>query len=430
MSYLLPPAIPLFDSIQHLEEGNAVVNQHLAEISVNAVPDAGYVYEFAVDWLLEQRFSENNYKTYRSELTTFLHWAFKVEEISLSDITRRVLSRYLEYCSQPPETLIAYRNVAQFITDKQLKERLPNPLWRPFLGKKRDGIEQSYAISEKALKTKLAILSAFYAYLINEEYTERNPAMALMKNGRFKHTSQHLVSGEDQDDIKAFSDLQWSYVMAAANQLAASHPEENERILFLVSLMYGCYLRISEVAAKPGFSPIMGQFKRDTKTGVWGFYIPRSKGGKKRSVAVSKQLLKALQRYRTFLGLTPLPTPNDKTPLFIRHRAPGRGRDSGILNANLGVRQLREQIYTVIEHAANLAQQDGFEQDANEMRQLTPHSIRHTGISHDINLVGRPLAHVQADAGHDSIDTTSQYLHTSRVERHQSAENKPLDHLA
>lgn len=430
MSYLLPPAIPLFDSIQHLEDGNAVVNQHLAEISLSAVPDAGYVYEFAVDWLLEHRFSENNYKTYRSELTTFFHWAFNVEQISLSDITRRVLSRYLEYCCQPPEALIAYRNVAQFVTDKQLKERLPNPLWRPFLGKKIDGIEQNYVISEKALKTKLAILSAFYAYLINEEYTERNPAMALMKNGRFKNNSQHLVSGEDQEDIKAFSDLQWSYVMAAANQLAASCPEENERILFLVSLMYSCYLRISEVAAKPGFSPIMGQFKRDTKTGVWGFYIPRSKGGKKRSVAVSKQLLLALQRYRQFLGLTPLPTPNEKTPLFIRHRAPGRGRDSGILNANLGVRQLREQIYTVIEHAANLAQQDGFEQDANEMRQLTPHSIRHTGISHDINLVGRPLAHVQADAGHDSIDTTSQYLHTSRVERHQSAENKPLDHLA
>jgi len=429
MSISLPPAMPLFDSIQYLEDGNAVVNQHLAEVTLSAVPDAGFVYELAVDWLLEQRVSENNYKTYRSELTTFLHWAFNEEQVSLSDITRRVLSHYLEYCSQPPKDLITYRNVAQFVTDKNLKERLPNPLWRPFLGKKLDGIEQNYAISEKALKTKLAILSSFYAYLISEEYTERNPAMALMKNGRFKSASQHLISGEDQEDIKAFSDLQWSYVMAAAKQMAENNPEENERTLFLVSLMYSCYLRISEVAAKPGFSPIMGQFKRDTKTGVWGFYIPRSKGGKKRSVAVSKQLLTALKRYRQFLGLTALPAPNEKTPLFIRHRAPGRGRDSGILNANLGVRQLREQINYVIEAAADLAQQDSFEQDANEMRQLTPHSIRHTGISHDINLVGRPLAHVQADAGHDSIDTTSQYLHTTRVERHQSAEHKPLDHL-
>ncbi|WP_411991361.1 tyrosine-type recombinase/integrase [Agarivorans sp. DSG3-1] len=426
----LPPAIPLFDSLQYLEDGNSTVNQHLASITINQVADAGYVYEFAVEWLLEQRFSENNYKTYRSELTTFLHWAYCVEQISVGDITRRVLNRYLDYCANPPTPLIAYRNVAQFITHKQLEERIPNVLWRPFLGKKRDGVEQAYQISDKALKTKLAILSSFFSYLINEEYTERNPAMMLMKSGRFKAGSQHTVSGEDYEDIKAFSDLQWSYVMAAAQQLANDEPSENERILFLVSLMYGCYLRISEVAARPGFSPIMGQFKRDAKTSVWGFHIPRSKGGKKRSVAVSKQLLSALQRYRKYLGLTPLPTPNENTPLFIRHRAAGRGRDSGLLNANLGIRQLREQIYIVIEQAAQHAETDGFDQDANEMRQLTPHSIRHTGISHDINLVGRPLSHVQADAGHDSIDTTSQYLHTSRVERHQSAENKPLDHLS
>lgn len=58
-----------------------------------------------------------------------------------------------------------------------------------------------------------------------------------------------------------------------------------------------------------------------------------------------------------------------------------------------------------------------------------PHAIRHTGITHDINLHGRPLSHVQADAGHDSIDTTSKYLHTSNSERHESAQQKPLDRL-
>lgn len=63
------------------------------------------------------------------------------------------------------------------------------------------------------------------------------------------------------------------------------------------------------------------------------------------------------------------------------------------------------------------------------MLQLSPHAIRHTGITHDINLHGRPLSHVQADAGHDSIDTTSKYLHTSNSERHESAQQKPLDRL-
>jgi len=425
-----PPAMPLFDAIRYLEDGNAVVNQHLAHVTITQVSDAALTYEHAVDWLLEQKHSENNYKTYRSELTTFLYWAFDVEEVSLADISRRVLMRYIDYCAAPPAALIAYRNVAQFVLNKAIDERVPNSQWRPFLGKKRDGIEQPYKITEKALKTKLAILSAFFSYLINEEYTERNPAMMLMKNGRFKAGSQSSVMHEDDEEMRAFSELQWSYVIATAEKLAATEPDEHERTLFLISLMYGCYLRISEAAARPGFSPVMGQFRRDSKTGVWGFYIPRSKGGKKRTVAVSKQLLQALQRYRNFLGLSKLPAPNEDTPLFIRHRAAGRGRDSGLLNANLGIRQLREEIGLVISRAADAAQKDGLEQDAQEMRQMTPHSIRHTGISHDINLNNRPLSHVQADAGHDSIDTTSQYLHTSRVERHESAADKPMDHLA
>jgi integrase len=118
-----------------------------------------------------------------------------------------------------------------------------------------------------------------------------------------------------------------------------------------------------------------------------------------------------------------------QTPLFVRHKAAAHGREQGELNANLGIRQLRDLVMAVFEQAASLAEQDGFDQDAAEMRTLTPHSIRHTGITHDINLHGRPLSHVQADAGHDSIDTTSKYLHTGNRERHESASRKPLDHL-
>ncbi len=428
--YDLPPAMPLFDAIDYLEDGNPIVNQYLATITMSQVEDAALTYEHAVDWLLEQRFSENNYKTYRSELTTFLHWSFVAEGVSVADISRRLLMRYIDYCTQPPQELIAYRNVAQFITCKEISERRPNPLWRPFLGKKRDGITQPYKITDKALKTKLAILSAFFTYLIHEEYTERNPAMMLMKNGRFKSGAQSQVMHEDDEAIASFTELQWSYVMSSAEQLAAQQPDIHERSLFLVSLLYSCYLRISETAARPGFSPVMGQFRRDSKTAVWGFYIPRSKGGKSRTVAVSNQLLNALQRYRGHLGLSRLPVPNEDLPLFVRHKAAGRGRDSGLLNANLGIRQLRDEVGTIFRHAADTAHRDGLEQDALEIRQMTPHSIRHTGISHDINLNHRPLSHVQADAGHDSIDTTSKYLHTTRVERHESAAGKPLDHLA
>ena len=191
---LLPPVIPFFDAPQYLDQGNSQVNQHIARISLSAVPDAGLVYEHAVDWLLESRFNENNFKTYRSELTTYLHWCFEVAQLSPAEVSRRTMARYVDYCLAPPSELIAYRNVAQFVMDKEWGERLPNPLWRPFLGKKIDGVEQPYRLSDKALKTKLAILSSFYGYLIAEEYTERNPAMMWMKHSRFASQPSKLAS--------------------------------------------------------------------------------------------------------------------------------------------------------------------------------------------------------------------------------------------
>lgn len=433
MLNLLATAMPLFDAPQYLEEGNSVVNQHIAALTLNTVPDAAFIYEHALDWLLESRFSENNFKTYRSELTCFLNWCFDVEQASPITLDRRAINRYVDYCLAPPKALIAYRNVAQFVLNKgeeqDWAERQPNPLWRPFLGKKQDGKEQPYRLTDTTLKTKIAILSSFYGYLINEEVTERNPAVMWMRHSCFGSQPTVVAGLDEADDVRVFSDLQWSYVMSTAQQQAEQDPERQARSLFLVSLMYGCYLRISEVAARPGFSPVMSQFRRDSHTGIWSFHIPISKGGKKRTVAVSTELLEALKAYRQSLKLSPLPSPNDATPLFVRHKAAGRGRDQGLLNANLGVRQLRDLLNELISHAADQAASDGFEHDAEVMRTLTVHSIRHTGITHDINLNGRPLSHVQADAGHDSIDTTSQYLHTSKIERHESAANKRLDRL-
>lgn len=426
---MLPPVLPLFDSIEWLEEGNPTINQHLTQLALNLIPDVLITYQLAVDWLLEQRFNENNYKTYRSELTTFLHWCFDVEKISIVDVSRKTMQRYVNYCQQPPKILITHRNVAQFVLVKEWSERIPNPLWRPFLGKLQDGELLPYRLSDKALKTKIAILSSFYNYLICEEFVEKNPAMMWMRHSQFASKPTTANFDIEEENIKSFSELQWSYVISAAEKLANDAPDLHERTLFLISLMYSCYLRISEVAAKPGFSPVMGQFRRDSHTGVWGFLIPISKGGKRRTVAASNQLLNALKRYRQHLGLTDLPTINDATPLFMRHKPAGRGRDAGLRNANLGIRQLRDEVNLVIQFAADLAAADGFAQDANEIRQMTPHSIRHTGITHDINLNGRPLAHVQADAGHDSIDTTSQYLHTTKTERHESAAHKQINRL-
>jgi len=424
----MPPVFPLFESASNIEEGNSYVNQHITQISLNVVSDAGLVYEHASELLYEQKHNENSYKAYRSELTTFFHWCFDVAGQTPASLTRREIARYIDYCQHPPEALIGYFNVAQFKLDKASGLRVPNQAWRPFVGKKVQGKEQPYSLSENALKTKIAILSSFYSYLMSEDYCERNPAQAWMNHSRFSSKKKYQVKMEE-GSMLSFTELQWSYVIASVERLAKKEPELHQRSLFLIKLIYFCYLRISEVGARAGYSPVMGQFQQDKQTGIWSFFIPLSKGGKRRSVAISKALLAGLVEYRRHLKLADYPTQGDNHPLFIRHRAAGRGRDVGAINANLGIRQIREEIEKIIEHAAKCAENDGFSEDAKQMRGLTAHNIRHTGITHDININGRPLSHVQADAGHESIDTTSQYLHTSQIERHQSAQNKPLDHL-
>lgn len=424
----LPLVIPLFDSIDYIQIGNPLVNQHITQLSLGDLDEAGLVFELATDWLFEQKYNENNYKAYRSELTTFLHWCFDVIKLNVSAIGRREVGLYIEYCKQPPSELIGYFNVAQFKENKATGERTPNPSWLPFRGKRVDGKIQPYVLSDSALKTKVAILSSFYSYLMGEDYCEKNPAQMWLNKSRFSSRQKYRLNTDDDNQL-AFTELQWSYIISTVERLAKTEPEQHQRSLFLIKLIYSCYLRVSEVSARAGYSPVMSQFKQNRQTGIWSFHVPKSKGGKSRSVAVSKALIEALCQYRRYLKLSALPTSNEQHPLIVRQKAAGRGRDVGSINANLGIRQIREEVDKIIEIAANSIENDGFSEDAQQMRGLSIHNIRHTGITHDININGRPLSHVQADAGHESIDTTSQYLHTTQIERHESAQNKPLDYL-
>lgn len=423
------PVLPLFEAKEFIEQGNAVINQHITSMSIDRIKEAGIIYELACDLLFSQRDNENSYKSYRSELSCFLHWCFDVAHLSPREVSRRDMDKFVAYCQNPPKALIGYFNVAQFKYDKEHEQRIPNPDWRPFVGKKLDGKVQTYTLSDNALKTKMAILSSFYGFLMAEDFCESNPAQAWMNHSRFAQKRKYKVSDDDLNTL-AFTELQWSYLISAVETLAEDLPELHQRSLFLIKLIYSCYLRVSDVSARIGYSPIMGQFVQDKQTGIWRFNIPKSKGGKSRSIPISNALLEALMNYRRFLGLSDLPLINEQTPLFVRHRAAGRGRDAGFINANLGIRQVREEIQKLIEYGANEAENAGMFEDADAMRKLTAHNIRHTGITHDINIYGRPLSHVQADAGHESIDTTSQYLHTTQQERHQSTVNKPIDSLA
>lgn len=83
----------------------------------------------------------------------------------------------------------------------------------------------------------------------------------------------------------------------------------------MLSLLFGMYLRISELAASDRWIPSMNDFAKDSN-GHWWFTTV-GKGNKERQIAVSEAMLESLMRWRCFLGLSPsLPL------LIIAHSSP------------------------------------------------------------------------------------------------------------
>lgn len=421
--------IPFFDTLEFIDTPNDFINLSLRNIStMNKVADAGYVYGLAVDFLIDNSASEQTFKAYRSELEKFLVWCWLVVKKPLCDIDRKDMRLYIDFIKSPAEEMIGTVTNSRFKLNKATGYREPNENWRPFIKTIPKGViaktgmhasDVQYKIKSSSIKLSLSVLSSFYDYLIDLEYAEKNPPANLKRKKEFNYKSQ-----VDGDTVKYFTEIQWQFIFDSACQLSNEDPIKHSRTRFLVSMLYGLYPRISELSSRPGYSPLMSDFQLDQNNGAYMFSIPVSKGNKGRKVSVSDDLKDELKRYREFLGLSPLPYPSEIEPLFCKHVRSG---DSFIrVNENLGDRQLREIMQVVFDLARDNLLKEGLDHDADALNDASPHWLRHTGISHDININKRPLAEVRDDAGHDSIETTSIYLHTSSLERYLSAKNKKL----
>lgn len=266
--------------------------------------------------------------------------------------------------------------------------------------------KDNYALSEKAVREIFAVLSTFYNFLIQDEYTEVKPITQIRQKSKFIRRTQ------GQKKIRRLSDLQWSFVIETA-EIMAKENERHERTLFILSALYLMYLRISELVVTDRWSPKMNDFKRD-HDGLWWFTTV-GKGNKERQIAVSRTMLVALKRWRKHLGLSPLPSPDDQTPLVPRERG-----NAGMSSTN----QIRNIVQACFDLAVQRMVHEGLEEEVGDLHSATVHWLRHTGISDDVKR--RPREHVRDDAGHSSSQTTDRYIDVDLRDRHQSAKNKPI----
>lgn len=406
--------MPLFPHADQLDVGVSYINQRVMQID-KTIPDAAYSYELAIEYLAENRFNANNFKSIRSELNLLFNWAWWVKKCAISHIDRVQLRKFVDFCNQPPAHLITHASYPFFIENKESQALEPNPKWQPFV--LRDAT--LYVRKTSTLKAQLSLLSGFFLFLSDMEYCDKNPAAVLLR--RLNVNNTHVIDSPEED--KALSELQWTSVWQQVNHLGTTQPERHQRTRLLFALLYLLYPRVSEIAARPGYTPMMSSFIKH-RSGQWVFKIPRSKGGKSRMIPCPDELMVCLIDYRRYLGLSDLPEPDERVPLFVRHKAGTHGREAGILNAQLGIEAIRSIVRTVFDTTADILE-NSTPHEAHELREFSVHSLRHTGITTSI-AAGTPLQVVMKNAGHADLSTLSVYISTDIQQQAKSTVTRAL----
>jgi site-specific recombinase XerD len=398
--------LPLFDTMDKLHKNH----EHVV------LPDIRFQLDFnyCLNFLKSYTGSQGTFNSYRRETERLLQWSWLIKNKSLVALKREDIEQYIHFCESPPKNWIGLKKVVRFI--EKDAQRIPNKDWRPFVvtiskASRKNGQTatiEKFCLSQGTIQEIFAILSTLFNFLIAEEYVLSNPVALIRQKSKFIRKRQHNAP------VRRLSIIQWEAVLKASELLANSTPEQHERTRFMLSLLFGMYLRISELAASFRWIPSMNDFAKDSSGNWW--FTTVGKGNKERQIAVSDAMLDSLMRWRSFLGLSPLPTPADNTPLIPKIRGNGPMSDTSPIRRiiqrcfDLGGEQLRTQ---------------GLIEEADGLSAATVHWLRHTGISEDVKF--RPREHVRDDAGHSSSATTDRYIDIEKQARYQSAKKKTIE---
>lgn len=394
---------PVFDDLNHIAHSNLK----------KYISDEKYMndYEHARNFLKAYNGSLGTFVSYRRDVERLLLWCTVVVHKTLPELKRQDIEDFIIFCQKPPKSWIGLHKTPRFVDEDG--DRIPNSKWRPFIvtipkaayhAGERPNVKD-FKLSQTAVKDMFAILGSFYNYLLQEEHVHMNPVALIRQKSKFIRKTQELPK------IRRLSERQWTYVIETAEEMAKVHPTLHERTLFMMSILYSMYLRISELVATQRWSPVMNHFFKDNENRWW--FITVGKGNKQRQIAVSDTMLDALKRWRTYLGLSPLPSRADQSSLFPKAIGQGPITDPSTL---------RRLIQKCFDQAVDHLICDGHIDEADALKEATVHWLRHTGISEDVK--HRPREHVRDDAGHGSGAITDRYIDVNLIERHQTAKNK------
>ncbi len=382
---LLPTVAPL-DRVQLFAEfdGHAGANRAVGNRpQIAAANDL----EAIQAWLARFVDTKTTFENYRKEAERLLLWSVVELRKSLSSLTHEDLLVYQRFLANP-------QPAERWIMPRGRKASRAAPEWRPFAG----------PLSPTSQRQAMVILNALFSWLVNAGYLAGNPlALSRQRSRKAKPRIKRFLDEDLWQEVKATID-----VMPRESDRERAH---YFRVRWLFSLLYLCGLRISEVVENT-----MGEFfSRRDKDGEERWWLEiTGKGEKPRLVPATNELMVELARYRHENGLAPFPLPGETTPLLLT--IAGRSKPMTRSAVHLIVK-------TVFEKAAERldGKGDEFASRANLLRQASAHWLRHTAGSRMADGMA-DLRHVRDNLGHESLTTTSDYLHSEDDQRHRETE--------
>ena len=213
-------------------------------------------------------------------------------------------------------------------------------------------------ISKRTQARMLSALRSFYTWMTMEGYVKENPCDGVDAPKLGRYLPDVLSVDEVNAIIESVPSDSWTGLRDRA----------------ILEMLYGCGLRVSEVAGLR----ISEIFFND------GFVRVRGKGDKERLVPVGEIALAAVGNY---LPVRPVPADNDSSDILFLNRT--------------GTPLSRISIFNMVKKQAVLA---------GINKSISPHTFRHSFATHLIEN-GADLRVVQEMLGHESILTTEIYTH-------------------
>jgi integrase len=374
------------------------------------------------------------YNAYRNDVEKLMLWCWLERGISILSLTKSDYAAFLDFCGNPPKEWIMLHRYSKY-TGKSLAEYndldpemkvyyesrslnynggLINPLWRPFLA--AGNSETKYITrspSEQTMTRQRRVLSSFYNHLTEEELIDFNPVSIINRK-----RSGVIDESIGKSTVKRLSSETWRKMLLALGEKALDTPDF-ERTLFVIVLMKGCFLRISEISSVvtengirvPKMSDIEllsshGEGNSGSQESFWYIKV-HGKGNKVRSVSIPDSLIPYIERYREHRGLGKgMPTKLSTEPLIHNLRSV-----KGVTS-----KQASRIVKKGFDYFCSLMKEQGEMKIAAEAEQASTHWLRHTGASMSAETIG--IINLSKEMGHtDPSLTARMYLHTDEHER-------------